>query len=188
MKRGLFFAIATMLFASVANATIKGTPYLPEVDRRFDSAERQLGTLITDSAEGLRARRYAHVIYDIASEGGSVANHSLGVVIPNKAVLMKGLLYFKTAFTYGGGTAPTIALTCKSAGDVLVATNLLGHAAGSMLTLTTSGGIAPASAFGSQIMGPVGPINGACELVATVANTALTAGKMDIMIDYYVAE
>lgn len=183
----------------VAIAAIQGTPFKPEVDKRFHAIEAGTGDIgftvgsptgtwaitagsvvesdvTAQNAEGLHIKRIARVTYDVAADGGTIAAHALGVSLPANAVITRSWLYIVTQFADAG--SGTVALSCEDANNIKTATDITGSAAGAFIEGQSTGA---ASAF-------VGSIAAACEVTATVAGAAQSAGKLIAFIEYVVVE
>lgn len=134
-----------------------------------------LGTQVTTKkVQVMRAK------YDFAKQGGAVGSITLvdsdgqAAQLPSKAIVKQVLIDVITAPTSGG--AATLALTTgQGAGDLLGAT-------------------AKASFTGLLAGVPVGSAASMIKLTATrtlslaVATAALTAGKFDVFVEYYLSE
>jgi hypothetical protein len=126
------------------------------------------------------AHNTAICVYDYTKVGGVVGDIALYQTdaktlckLPSKAIIRNGLIDVVTAPTSGGSA--TIAVKAQSAGDIIAAT-------------------AKASFTGKLDTVPVGTAATAIKLTAerqiyaTVAVSALTAGKFRVFIDYVLSE
>jgi hypothetical protein len=132
---------------------------------------------LVPTAEGLNASRVARVTYDVAVDLGTVAPHALGVTLPAKAIIVRTWFYIVTQFTDAG--AGTVAIHCEDANNLYTATDITGMSVGA----TTAGAI-----DGGAESTFLGSIAAACEITATVATEAQTAGKLIFFVEYFVAE
>ena len=111
--------------------------------------------------------------YDFAKDGGAVGDITLrGPSLPAGAVIDKNLIQVKTAFTSGGSA--TVALTLKTAGDMYAAGAISG------LTAGVKAGVADGTASNAIVL------TANTTPVLTVAVAALTAGKLVVMVEYFV--
>ena len=215
--RNTFTAVLALLaLTSTAFAGIQGSPYPPEVDSRFNDIESLASTKVmvgssagvaTDvtvtgdvtigntgvtavgagkilesmlqipTAEALGAKRIARVTYDVAVDLGTVAAHALGVTLPAKSIILQTWFYTVTQFVDAG--AGTVAISCEDANNLYTATDITGIAVGT-ITAGAADGHAAATFVGS--------IAAACEVTATVATAAQSAGKLIFFIEYVVVE
>lgn len=112
----------------------------------------------------------AKVTYDYAVHGGAVGDISLDLVLPSGAIVYDGIVDVLTAPLSGGSA--TVALKIQSSADLLGAT-------------------AKASFTGMLDLVPAGTAATALKLTAdrtlkvTVATAALTAGKFNVYIKYF---
>lgn len=134
--------------------------------------------LMSDASEdGLMRKRFARVTYDIADTGNdSTGDAALGVTIPANSIITRSWFYTVTQFTDGG--AGTVALSCEDAGNILPAQDITGITAGSFTDASQDGAIANFK----------GGIAADCEVTATVATAAQTAGKLILFLEYFVGE
>lgn len=115
---------------------------------------------------------FVKVTYDFAVDGGAVGTLELPFKLPLGAIVYGGLVDVDTAPTSGGSA--TIALGLNTNTDLLAATAI-------------------ASVTGRVATVPVWTAASAVKLTAerklkiTIAVAALTAGKMDIYLNYYEA-
>lgn len=143
-------------------------------------------------------KRVAKVTFD-ATDGSTIASHRTGLVIPKGALVTDCYYVVRTTFTDGSTDAATIALTLQSAGDIKAAiaisdaTNvydagvhcgLLGSPAVGSNASTLDAGTAllyTAKKASSLLL-----LTANRELTVTVAVAALTAGIMDIFVEYVI--
>lgn len=198
MRRFFSGFILLTFFSTVALATLKGTPFQPEVDSRFNTIESMAGDVtlsdgtsaigagkVTEAmqyaitADGLHSQRVARATLNCAASGCSVGAHSLGVTLPAKALITRSYIYVVTQFADTGTC--TVAIHCEDANNIKTATDITGSAAGAFIEGQSTGA---ASAF-------VGSIASACAITATVADGGScvpTAGKGIVFVEYVVGE
>lgn len=151
---------------------------------------------------GTVVREVAVATFDTAvndSSGASnktVASHGLGVYLPTKAIVTRAWTDVITTFT-SATSAATIALTMESAGDLVagIAIN-----SGSSRWNSGLGGCLPGSYAEATVAGDTAILDAARnagsyvkttavrELTATVGIEALTAGKLNLYVEYVLSE
>ena len=189
MKKLLF--IVTCLFA--LNSFAIKAPFMPKdadlIDQSImDLADKSLlvgNTSGKASAEaigsdGSMQKRIARATYDVAVDGGTIAAHLLGVKIPANAIMVRSWFYTVTQFVDAG--AGTVALHCETANNIFSALDITGNADGVKVD-----GVQQAFATFDGT-GAAGVLGAECELTATVATAAQTAGKLVLFVEYLVAE
>ena len=124
--------------------------------------------------EGLYPERVAVFIYDVATDLGTVGAHALGVSLPAKAVITRS--YFKIITQFTDTTTGTVALSCEDANNIKTATDITGSSGNAFVEGASTGAISAA----------VRGIGAACEITATVADDAMTAGKLIGWVHYVV--
>jgi hypothetical protein len=155
---------------------------LPVVATEFQIQERT-GTT-RSKRKGSVVKEMAVATFDTALNDSSgaanttVAAHGLGVFIPAKAIITKVTMQIVTGFTSAGSTA-TIALMAESAADLFAALAV----SDTKLSTGPFTAAIPDGTTAHMIQTTVQR-----EITATVAVQALTAGKMNIFIDYMIAE
>jgi hypothetical protein len=122
----------------------------------------------------LNAQRIAVAVYDFAVQGGTQAAFNLGVALPAKSTIIRSWIYTKTQLV---GASSQMAISCETANNIKTATDLTGNAAGSYVEGASTGA---ASAFKDIVS--------ACNITATISVANLTAGKLDIYVQYVVHE
>jgi hypothetical protein len=133
---------------------------------------------------GTVAREVAVVTFDTAALDSSgvanttVAAHGLGVYLPAKAIITKVFIQIVSGFTSAASTA-TIALSAEAANDLFSA---LAVSDTKLSTGPFTAGVPDGTVTNTKQTTVVR------EITATVAVQALTAGKMNIFIDYMIAE
>ena len=151
---------------------------------------------------GLATRYIATAVYDTAGADSSgvsnktIAAHGLGVFLPVGAIITKAWYDVVTTFT-SATDAGTVAIKVQSANDILSAiaisdaTNVLDAGIhGSILGFPNMGADAAhdsavevAALFASTYL----KLTAERELVATVAVEALTAGKLNLFVEYIIS-
>jgi len=141
-----------------------------------------LGKALPESlgSDGSMQKRIARASYDVAVDGGTAAAHLLGVKIPANSIIVRSWFYTVTQFVDGG--AGTVALHCETANNIFSAADITGNADGVLVD-----GIQQAFATFDGT-GAAGILGAECELTATVATAAQTAGKLVLFVEYMVAE
>lgn len=181
-------SVFVVLMTVGAFAAIKGAPFQPEVDQRFNTIEGNVTTaqsnitalqavdttLTTQTADGLAAARVARATYDVAVDGGTVAAHPLGVTLPAKSIIKQAWFYTSTQFVDAG--SGTVALHCEDANNIYTATDITGNTAGTIVAGAATGAAA------NMVKG----IANACEITATVAGAEQSAGKLILYVEYVV--
>jgi len=124
------------------------------------------------SVDGINAERTVRSTFDFAVDGNGIAAYDLGEDLPAKAVISSAVIYVVTQLADGG--SGTLALHCEDANNILTASDITGSAAGAIIAGTAT------------YATPVAGITSACNITATVAGAALTAGKINIWIRYYI--
>lgn len=148
--------------------------------------------------EGLRPMEMAMATYDVTGgDSGTVAAHGLGVYIPAKAIVTRVFVDVITTFTDGASDTATIALHLQSANDVVAAiaiddsTNVWDAGLhGSKLGYPNFGADTAhdsAVEVAALYAGTYLKMTAERELTATVAVAALTAGKMNIFVEYFLS-
>lgn len=167
-------------FTGTAMAALRGSPYGPHLDQRFSDVEVEVDALqalpsnVAPTTEGISNLRIARVTYDVATDLGTVAAHGLGVTLPAKSIIIRSWLYIDTLFVDAG--AGTVAISCEDANNIKTATDFTASSAGDLVEGESTGA---SSAFKKSIAA-------ACEVTATVATAAQTAGKATVWIQYVV--
>lgn len=148
---------------------------LATVETGLASAEVQL---LGGSVDGLANIRVARATYDFAEHGGAIGTISLGVTIPDNAIIIGGMYDVVTTFQTAGADAGTIALTTgQGAGDLVAA-------------IAVSDGSNPWDAGMFEIVPKVENVatfiktTAARTLSAVVAGQAVTAGKLVLFVHY----
>lgn len=176
-KKGFWVALILPLVlaaASLSHASLKGAPFLPEEDARFDALE---GNSVVNAKPGFHAKQIAVATYDFTKMGGSstlngglgAGVYDLGVILPTNAVIVRDYLYTKVT---PAGTNATLAFSCAAANDILSAT--------STIAVPISEGVSTGASTVFK------NISAACHIKATIGTAALTAGNVTAYIEYVV--
>lgn len=193
-----FLPILLALIVSVnAFAALKGAPFLPEIDSRFDTLENDTGL---NTANVAIARKYAKAVYDVGAQGGASVPHALNVVLPAGAVIQAIQIYINTKFTQG--TFGSVALQCAGTNDLMDWQDLSTIGQDFMMKRSfpganfgTNGSIIPTGQAWTHVDSGAS-IPTACTVTAIVRSlpigggqinggSAQTAGKFTAIIDYF---
>lgn len=191
-------ALLLVLTSLNAQAALKGVPFMPEADSRFDALEKGTGFAagaistadiatgaVTESkleaptGSGAYAFRMIHAVWDPSgvSAQRSVGAHSLGVTMPAHSIITHSFFYTKTSVVSTNNDG-TIAFSCTSANDILSAADI-----------DSSSGVAGQIGAGVSVgTAATMKIGDGCTVTATVAVDAFTAGKIDLYLEYVVTE
>jgi hypothetical protein len=142
------------------------------------------GNILLHGGEGagVMLPRMARATFDPSSKAAhrTIAPHGLGVFLPKNAIILGGFIDVKTTFT-SATDAATVAITTESAGDIKAA-------------IAISNGANPWDAGKQPIIPKANTpeltsisVSAKREITATVAVEALTAGKANIYILYWLA-
>jgi len=195
--KGLFLVLVC-LAPSFSFARLAGTPFKPEIDRRFDQIERATGDvtfsladpnttaigaskvtqamLVPITANGLHANRIARATFDFAVHTGAVGTYSLDVALPAKSVIIRSWFQVVTQFVDAG--SGTVAIQCEDANNIKTATDITGSAA---LAIVEGQSTGAASAF-------IASIAAACNISVVLGGVDITAGKLIVFVEYVVGE
>lgn len=158
--------------------SITAAGWLKDISDNFAA----LGAL--DSVYGNGLRRTARAVFDTGADDSSgnsnkgVAAHGTGVFVPANAIIVGGVVDVNTTFTDGASDSATIAISVKSANDIISAVSIAtGTSWDKGLRAIVPKNNTP-EATGIKLAE-------AKEITVTVGGVALTAGKMNIYLDYY---
>ncbi len=168
MKISLLSLLA-VLFSLSSQAALRGSPFGPATDARFDAIE-------SSTNSGLGLQRLARATYDFAVQGGSstATVKSLGVTLPANAIITRSYIY---TLTQVAGASSLVALQCETANNIFSSADMTGITAG---TITEGVSTGAASVFQK--------ITAACNISAKITAAAVTAGKFDVFVQYVVHE
>lgn len=135
-----------------------------------------------------------------ATSGKAIASHNIlddkgqRIIIPSGAVVTKAEYNVRTTFTDGASDTATIALTLQSAGDIKAAISIAaagdvwdaGAHAGLPGNYALDGNALTAIAMAAAKAASYIVTTADRTLIATVATAALTAGVLDIYLEYYI--
>lgn len=137
----------------------------------------KLADALSGLGDGLGVLRVARATFDPTATAGqrTQAAHNLGVTIPDKAIVVGGVVQVVTAVTSGGSA--TLALSVQSANDIITAAAVSG---------------APWSTTGLKAIVPKSntpestgiALTAARAITATVATADLTGGKLHVFLHY----
>jgi hypothetical protein len=123
----------------------------------------------------------AKALYDVSGgDAGSVGAHGLGVTIPDNAVILDGVIDVITTFTDDDDDSATIAISVEGANDIVTATAISG---GSNIWDAGLQDVAPDGTAANMVK-----TSDDQEVTATVADDALSAGKMWVILRYVITE
>lgn len=170
MKK-LIAILSVTLLTTIAIAQVPIPPWVSQLTGKNmpDGAGDQEGSFV---------KKQVRFQYNVATDGGSVAARGLGVYLPSSAIISRSYIQILTPFTSGASGGGTVALSCEDANNIKTATDLTGASAGDLVEGQSTGAT---SAFVKNIAGP-------CEITATVASTAQTAGKLLGWIEYIIGQ
>ncbi|OJW18786.1 MAG: hypothetical protein BGO51_15560 [Rhodospirillales bacterium 69-11] len=147
--------------------------------------------------EGTVVREVAVATYDVTGgDSGTIAAHGLGVFIPTKAIITKAWVDVVTTFT-SATDATTIALKVQGTGDLTAAiaisdssnvwdAGIHGCLPGSYAEATVAGDSAILDA--ARNAASFIKTTAVREITATVAVEALTAGKLNVYLEYVLSD
>lgn len=150
--------------------------------------------------QGNQVRQIAVATFDPSANTSerTVAAHGLGVYIPDNAVITKAWYDVVTTFTSPTSDAATIALHVQSAGDLVAANDIADSTApfdaGLHGTLAGYPNLGADAAHDSALevaalfAGTMIKMTAERELTATVAVEALTAGKLNLFVEYVISD
>ncbi|MDR6305894.1 hypothetical protein GGQ85_003620 [Nitrobacter vulgaris] len=147
---------------------------------------------------GTTIPKVAVATFDPSSDSSmrTVAAHGLGVYIPAKAIITRAWVDVVTTFADGASDSATIALSVQGAGD-LVAAIAISNASNvwdAGLRGTKVGAFAlDGNALTQVAMAAAGAATfvkttAVREITATVATAALTAGKLNVFVEYLISD
>jgi hypothetical protein len=188
MKHLLLLAL---LIPFTADAARQGSPFPPEIDKRFDSLENDL------SDNEATARKYAKVTYEPALDGGnSASTNALDVVLPAGTVITRAVFYVNTVFAGEGGgvQAGSLAFQCAGTRDLMEYQDIDAMPVKSFFQSEIVGGTFGANgliASGApiRIQGLGSSIASACTIKAVVRGSSgdedLASGSGVLLLEYF---
>jgi len=176
----IVLACALILGGTFARAELKGSPFPPHIDQRFNEIEG--GDSAVSASEGLGVKNIAIATWDYSKDGAasSVGTYDLGVTLPANAVVTRSFLYAVNAVTSGHvlNQEPTWGLTC-GAKTLFTAAELANRTpnVGFFLDAASTG---LSAAFVN--------IPTRCNLTANIASGDFTGGRVSAILEYVVHE
>jgi hypothetical protein len=149
--------------------------------------------------QGNQLLQYACATFDPSANTAQrpIAAYGLGVYIPTKAVITRVWIDVVTTFTSAGADAGTIAIHLQTANDVVAAiaisdasnvwdAGIHGSKIGfpALADTATETALVVAALFAGSVL----KTTAEREITATVAVQALTAGKANIFIEYFISD
>jgi hypothetical protein len=133
-------------------------------------------------ADGLGVMKVARATYDFAEHGGAISAISLGVTLPDNAIVIGGFVDVVTTCTSAGADAGTMALHIQSANDLVsaIAISNGGNPWDEGLHAIVPKSNTPES---TSIK-----CTAARAITATIAGQAFTAGKFTVFLHYVVGD
>lgn len=181
-KYGTIFAMAflSVVFAvGVAYGTVAPFPtWLTKITGgEFSFSSAGVMTPVTTNQYLVKdtLQHVVHATYDESVDGGGTVGTDidLGVGLPSKAIITRAYYYVSTALN-SVGTPNDVSVYCEDANNIITATNYTSNGTAGFHDGVESGA---ASAMKEGI-------SAACNLKLKVATHSLTAGKMDIWVNY----
>lgn len=170
----LSLMFATTVYAQTVTLDKQFTPFKTQVMKKLYKLDDISATADYAVQEGHFQVRVAKAIYDVSTDLGTIAAHPLGVYLPAKALIKQAWFYIDQQFVDAG--SGTVALHCEDAGNIFAAADITGSAIATITSGVQTGTAANMSkAIAAQ-----------CEITATVAGAAQTAGKLTLFVEYVV--
>lgn len=167
--------IATSVFAQSPTTLDKAfSPFKQKVQKKLYKLEDVSATSDYATQEGHFQLRVAKAVYSVATDGGTIAARGLGVFLPAKALIKQAWFYVDEQFVDAG--SGTVALHCEDANNIFSAADITGSAVATITSGVQTGTAANMSKA----------IAATCEITATVAGAAQTAGKLTLWVEYVV--
>lgn len=182
--------ISLLAFSLQANAAIKGAPFIPEVDLRFNALETGVAGQFNDGfkaggikaaslkdqagnpdATGIYALKVAKSTFSMV--GKVAGTYSLAPVLPAGAIIRQA--WFEVA-AQPAPSGTTIAFQCVSANDVFSAADETAASVGAIVAGVETG-VASTMLYSSA----------GCTLKAVIAVHTATAGVLNLFVEYVVA-
>lgn len=168
-----FLVAVFSVFMFMEMTAFAGTPYSPEVNKRFKLLEA-LPSNVAPTVNGIGNMRVARVSFDSTTQGTSSASaYSLGVTLPANSLIWDGVVYVTSAFSGSG----SVALECEDSKNIMADQTVSG------MTLASKKALTPVGTAASAVAG----IGAACAISARVSN-ANVIGKFDAWIEYFVTD
>lgn len=170
----LSLVFATTVFAQTTALDKLFTPFKTQVMKKLYRAEDISVTADYRVQEGHFQQRIAKVTYDVGTDGGTIAARGLGVFLPANSIIRQ--VFFRTDVQFVDAGSGTVALSCEDANNIFTATDITGNAVGTLVAGASTG------AVGAMVQS----IAAQCEITATVAGAAQTAGRLTLWVEYVV--
>lgn len=136
--------------------------------------------LLNSGVDGLNALRVARATFDPTGNSAhrTIAAHTLGVTLPNKAIVVGGFVQVVTVLDSADHSG-SVAISIQSANDLITASAI----SGAPYSTTGAKAIVPKSNT-PESTGII--LTAARTVTATVTTTALTVGKLVVFLHYVV--
>lgn len=147
--------------------------------------------------KGTVVRELAVATYDVSGgDSGTVAAHGLGIYLPTKAIVTKAWVDVVTTFTDGASDTATIALKIEGTGDLVAAIAIsdstnpwdAGLHDTKVNNFALDGNSLTQVAMAAARAATMIKTTAIREITATVATAALTAGKMNVFVEYVISD
>lgn len=132
--------------------------------------------------EGVGRRLTARAVYDFAVHGGAIGAKTLDDGLPDKAIICGGVIDVLTTCVTAGADAGTLAISVNGANDIVAA-------------IAVSDVSNPWDAGRHAIVPKANTpettgvkLTAARAVVATIAGQAFTAGRLVVILDYWVSD
>jgi hypothetical protein len=147
--------------------------------------------------QGVTVPKVAVATYDVTGgDSGAIGAHGLGVYIPDNAIITRAWVDVVTTFADGASDSATIALSAQSANDLVSAIAI--SDASNVWDAGIRGTKVDSIALDGNALSQIGMAAARAatmikttairEITATVATAALTAGKMNVYVEYHVSD
>ncbi len=177
MMKTKFLLILLALTSITAQASIKGAPFIPEEDARFNCLESGVcsgpgGPYVgVSSGYGYNGKAPMTVWKDdVTISGKAAGTYSTNIVIPANSIIRQAYVYVKQAVL--PATTATQAIQCNVANDILSAADKSGAAENTIFA-----GV-PIGTAGTMISASVG-----CTVALKTTGSTATAGEWEILVE-----
>lgn len=146
---------------------------------------------------GVTVPKVAVACYDVSGgDSGATGAHGLGVYIPDNAVITRAWVDVVTTFVSAGSDAGTIALSIQSANDLIAAIAIsdatnpwdAGLHGTKVDSFALDGNALTQVAMAAARVATMIKTTDVREITATVATQALSAGKMNVYVEYHISD
>lgn len=160
------------LMSLSAHASLRGTPFLPESDSRFDALE---GQSTVNATAGVHPKQLAVATWDYSIHGGSstVGAISLGVALPNGALITRSYGFIESTLTAPAGPGAKFEVGCGSAANIIPLLDYQQYGSQAVIEGTATGA--------SNV---IQKVNANCNISATFTTNSVTAGKATAYVEY----